>query len=94
MSSARRLLILDLADFRHSYPEALKTHQHRTKAWLPEPIARALKTSPELVQRAAEGFYVRDPAQLRVSHSNMVKALVLIMMDIGCIQNDAFPALA
>lgn len=50
-----------------SYPDGMKTHQHRTKAWLPEPVARALSVNPELVQRAVEGFYVRDPAQLRVS---------------------------
>ena len=51
---------------RSSYPEAQKTHQHRLKAYLPERIARALHTSPDLVQRAVEGFYVRDPSQLRV----------------------------
>lgn len=52
-----------------SYPAALATHQHRAKAYLPEPIARALHTRPELIQRAVEGFYVRDPAQLRVRTS-------------------------
>jgi hypothetical protein len=50
-----------------SYPDGLKTHLHHTKAWLPVPVARALRTNPELVQRAVEGFYVRDPSQLRVS---------------------------
>ena len=50
-----------------SYPEGMKTHQHRTKAWVPEPVARALSANPDLVQKAVEGFYVRDPAQLRVS---------------------------
>ncbi|BEI84682.1 hypothetical protein CcaverHIS002_0500830 [Cutaneotrichosporon cavernicola] len=49
------------------YPEALKTHQHRTNAYLPVPIARALHSDPELIQRAVEGFYVRDPAQLRAA---------------------------
>ncbi|WWC66704.1 uncharacterized protein I206_100608 [Kwoniella pini CBS 10737] len=49
------------------YPEGLKTHRHRTKAYLPISIARALKKSPELIQRAVEGFYVRDPSQLRTA---------------------------
>ncbi|KAL1407108.1 hypothetical protein Q8F55_006522 [Vanrija albida] len=49
------------------YPDALKTHQHRTKVYLPVPIARALREAPELIQRAVEGFYVRDPAQLRAA---------------------------
>ncbi|WWC85946.1 uncharacterized protein L201_000816 [Kwoniella dendrophila CBS 6074] len=49
------------------YPEGLKTHQHRTKAYLPIPIAKALKQNPELIQRAVEGFYVRDPSQLRAA---------------------------
>lgn len=30
-------------------------------------IARALSEDPELIQRAVEGFYVRDPAQLRAA---------------------------
>ncbi|WVQ62522.1 uncharacterized protein L199_000664 [Kwoniella botswanensis] len=49
------------------YPGALKTHQHRTKAYLPLPIAKALKKNPELIQKAVEGFYVRDPSQLRAA---------------------------
>ncbi|ORY34285.1 SGT1 protein-domain-containing protein [Naematelia encephala] len=49
------------------YPEALKTHLHRSKAYLPLPIAKALKVAPDLVQKAVEGFYVRDPAQLRAA---------------------------
>ncbi|WWD22408.1 hypothetical protein CI109_106899 [Kwoniella shandongensis] len=49
------------------YPEGLKTHQHRTKAYLPVSVAKALAKSPELVQKAVEGFYVRDPAQLRAA---------------------------
>ncbi|WWD09089.1 hypothetical protein V865_007209 [Kwoniella europaea PYCC6329] len=49
------------------YPDALKTHQHRTKAYLPLPIAKALKKNPELIQKAIEGFYVRDPSQLRAA---------------------------
>lgn len=44
----------------------MKTHQHRTNAWIPEPIAKALSVQPDLIQKAVEGFYVRDPAQLRV----------------------------
>ena len=51
----------------HSYPKALKTHQHRANAYLPIPVAKALSVQPELIQKAVEGFYVRDPAQLRVS---------------------------
>jgi len=54
-----------------SYPGALDTYHHRTKVWLPKPIAQALSVSPELIQRAVEGFYVRDPAQLRVSYTDM-----------------------
>jgi hypothetical protein len=50
-----------------SYPGALKGHLHRTKAYLPVNVAKALSKTPELIQRAVEGFYVRDPAQLRVS---------------------------
>ncbi|WRT63689.1 uncharacterized protein IL334_000612 [Kwoniella shivajii] len=49
------------------YPDGLKTHQHQTKAYLPVPIARALKKNPELIQKAVEGFYVRDPSQLRTA---------------------------
>ncbi|EIW67973.1 hypothetical protein TREMEDRAFT_44967 [Tremella mesenterica DSM 1558] len=49
------------------YPQALDTHLHRTKAWLPVPVARALHSSPDLIQKAVEGFYVRDPAQLRAA---------------------------
>lgn len=55
-----------LAPADSSYPAALKTHQHTAKAYLPVPVARALHADPELIQRAVEGFYVRDPAQLRV----------------------------
>lgn len=54
------------ADIHDSYPAALSTHQHHAKAYLPTKVARALNASPELIQRAVEGFYVRDPAQLRV----------------------------
>lgn len=49
------------------YPEAMKTHLHQTKIYLPAGIAKALNRKPELVQKAVEAFYVRDPAQLRVS---------------------------
>ncbi|WVR03486.1 hypothetical protein IAU60_000477 [Kwoniella sp. DSM 27419] len=49
------------------YPDGLHTHQHRTKAYLPVPVAKVLAHNPELVQRAVEGFYVRDPAQLRAA---------------------------
>ncbi|WWC58275.1 uncharacterized protein I303_100813 [Kwoniella dejecticola CBS 10117] len=49
------------------YPDGLKTHQHKTKAYLPISIAKALKHNPELIQRAVEGFYVRDPSQLRTA---------------------------
>lgn len=43
----------------------MSDHLHRTKAYLPLPVARALSQNPSLVQKAVEGFYVRDPAQLR-----------------------------
>ncbi|KAK8845462.1 hypothetical protein IAR55_006175 [Kwoniella newhampshirensis] len=49
------------------YPDGLKTHQHKTKAYLPISVAKALAESPELIQRAVEGFYVRDPSQLRAA---------------------------
>ncbi|OCF36141.1 hypothetical protein I317_01022 [Kwoniella heveanensis CBS 569] len=49
------------------YPDALNTHRHKTKAYLPIPIAKVLKKNPELIQKATEGFYVRDPAQLRAA---------------------------
>jgi hypothetical protein len=45
----------------------MSDHLHRAKAYLPLPIARALSQNPSLVQKAVEGFYVRDPAQLRAS---------------------------
>ncbi|OWZ79274.1 hypothetical protein C366_01997 [Cryptococcus neoformans Tu401-1] len=49
------------------YPEAMKTHLHQTKVYLPVGIAKALNKKPELVQKAVEAFYVRDPAQLRAA---------------------------
>ncbi|WVW81965.1 hypothetical protein I302_103968 [Kwoniella bestiolae CBS 10118] len=49
------------------YPDGLNTHQQKTKAYLPIPIAKALKKNPELIQKAVEGFYVRDPSQLRAA---------------------------
>ncbi|WVF66182.1 hypothetical protein IAT40_000922 [Kwoniella sp. CBS 6097] len=49
------------------YPAALDTHRHKTKAYLPTSIAKVLNKNPELIQRATEGFYVRDPAQLRAA---------------------------
>ncbi|WVQ93806.1 hypothetical protein IAU59_000884 [Kwoniella sp. CBS 9459] len=49
------------------YPDGLNTHRHRTKAYLPVSIAKVLNKNPELIQRATEGFYVRDPAQLRAA---------------------------
>lgn len=50
----------------------MNTHQHRTKAWIPEPVARALSVQPDLIQKAVEGFYVRDPAQLRVRPGKII----------------------
>lgn len=43
----------------------MSDHLHHTKAYLPLPVARALSQNPSLIQKAVEGFYVRDPAQLR-----------------------------
>ncbi|WVQ80382.1 hypothetical protein IAT38_002487 [Cryptococcus sp. DSM 104549] len=51
----------------NGYPGALSTHVHRTKAYLPVGVAKALKERSELVQKAVEGFYVRDPSQLRAA---------------------------
>jgi hypothetical protein len=45
----------------------MRDHLHRTKAYLPLPIARALAANPSLIQKAVEAFYVRDPAQLRAA---------------------------
>ncbi|KIR43811.1 hypothetical protein I307_00147 [Cryptococcus deuterogattii 99/473] len=50
-----------------SYPEAMKTHLHQAKVYLPVGIAKSLNQKPELVQKAVEAFYVRDPAQLRAA---------------------------
>jgi hypothetical protein len=61
-----------------SYPAGLKGHLHRAKAYLPVNIAKALAKSPELVQKAIEGFYVRDPAQLRVRYDQVSSVLHLI----------------
>jgi hypothetical protein len=49
------------------YPGTLKTHHQRSRAYLPVNIAKALKTDPSLGQRAVEGFYTRDAAQLRMA---------------------------
>jgi hypothetical protein len=48
------------------YPDNLSHHVHKAKAYLPVDIAKALSTNPTLVQKAAEAFYTRDAAQLRV----------------------------
>lgn len=61
----------------YRYPRAMGDHLHRTKAYLPVQIAKVLSRGPELVQRAVEGFYVRDPAQLRVSSDCDIGHLVL-----------------
>lgn len=53
----------------------MSTHHHLTNAYLPEGIAKALSIAPELVQKAVEGFYTRDPAQLRVSFCFIVVSL-------------------
>lgn len=75
MQSGRESLGKDLAlgDFlsstkhiSHSYPEAAKQHIHRTKAFLPVDIAKALAVDPTLVQKPVETFYTRDALQLRV----------------------------
>ncbi|CAE7081730.1 unnamed protein product [Rhizoctonia solani] len=49
------------------YPAALSQHIHRTKAYLPIDVARALSVDPSLVQRAIEAFYTRDGLQLRAA---------------------------
>ncbi|WVO14827.1 hypothetical protein L204_102466 [Cryptococcus depauperatus] len=47
------------------YPQALSTHLHHAKMYLPIVVVKALHKRPELIQRAVEAFYVRDPSQLR-----------------------------
>lgn len=61
--------VQDVIDERIAiYPSELnKIHHHRTLAYLPAKVARALNQDPALVQRAAEAFYTRDPAQLRTA---------------------------
>ncbi|TYJ51770.1 hypothetical protein B9479_007642 [Cryptococcus floricola] len=49
------------------YPDAMRTHLHRTNIYLPLAVAKALRQQPDLVQKAVEAFYVRDPAQLRAA---------------------------
>ncbi|CAE6526345.1 unnamed protein product [Rhizoctonia solani] len=49
------------------YPTALSQHIHRTKAYLPVDVARALSVDQSLVQRAVEAFYTRDALQLRAA---------------------------
>lgn len=44
----------------------MRNHVHRTKAFIPADIRRALITDPSLVQKAVETFYTRDAIQLRV----------------------------
>ncbi|KAJ9096360.1 hypothetical protein QFC21_005181 [Naganishia friedmannii] len=57
----------DILQRINGYPDTLATHHQHTKAYLPVNIAKALQVSPDLVQRAVEGFYMRDPAQLRAA---------------------------
>ncbi|TFK57504.1 SGT1-domain-containing protein [Heliocybe sulcata] len=49
------------------YPIAARQHVHTTNAWLPLDIAKALSTSPALVQKPIETFYTRDAIQLRAA---------------------------
>lgn len=48
-----------------SYPKDLPDHQHRTTLYLPTPIALGLARRSDLIQKAVEAFYTRDPSQLR-----------------------------
>ncbi|TFK41316.1 SGT1 protein-domain-containing protein [Crucibulum laeve] len=50
------------------YPDAINSHTHTTKAYVPADIARALQVNPHLVQKAVETFYTRDAIQLRAAH--------------------------
>ncbi|KAG5648215.1 hypothetical protein DXG03_006170 [Asterophora parasitica] len=50
------------------YPAAARNHVHKTKAYIPIDIAKALGRSPSLVQKAVETFYTRDAIQLRAAH--------------------------
>ncbi|EMD41652.1 hypothetical protein CERSUDRAFT_90221 [Gelatoporia subvermispora B] len=49
------------------YPTASRQHVHKTKAYLPVEIAKALSVNPSLVQKAVETFYTRDALQLRAA---------------------------
>ncbi|KAI0307939.1 SGT1 protein-domain-containing protein [Multifurca ochricompacta] len=50
------------------YPNGLSFHVHKTKAYLPIDIAKALSVNPALIQKAIEIFYTRDAVQLRAAH--------------------------
>ncbi|QRV86178.1 SGT1-ecdysoneless-like protein [Ceratobasidium sp. AG-Ba] len=49
------------------YPAALSQHIHRTKAYIPVDVARALLVDSALIQKAVEAFYTRDVLQLRAA---------------------------
>lgn len=51
----------------YRYPDAAKSQIHRTKVALPTDISKVLASNPNLIQKAVECFYTRDPLQLRVS---------------------------
>ncbi len=93
------LTFIDTHTSLSSYPGALKTHQHHTKAYLPISIAKALAVSPELIQKAVEGFYVRDPSQLRVSlhlcwssEAELPRRGHRLIPSIDCSEDDSIPA--
>lgn len=67
------------------YPRAMETHCQKVVAYLPKEVAKALRTRPSLVQRAVEGFYVRDPAQLRVSIVSSTPTAPLIKIRADCV---------
>ncbi len=72
------------------YPEAMKTHTQKAAAYLPKEVVRCLRARPDLVQRAVEGFYTRDPAQLRVSPFSQEIGLVLMKcLCLACIESHA-----
>jgi hypothetical protein len=59
-------------------------------AYLPINIAKALRVDPSLIQRAVEGFYMRDPAQLRVSPP-FINCLVLLIPLQAAARTTRFP---
>lgn len=79
----------DILNRINVYPAALETHHQHTIAYLPVNIAKALRTDPGLIQRAVEGFYMRDPAQLRVSREKRpLQSALSMWFDVSSLGTD------